>query len=442
MNLPRSGTSITLARNLCLLLAGLLAAAASAQSSSGSVTGELRIITRPGDPLGIAGTHQYDTTNSRFSPIVRDSNLDGAVDFISLLVERNNPSDAINDWVISFAPIAGSNLAVANYPRTETRDRLSDRILPFLEIRHIGSLTCRENDGEFRVSTMRVAACEGGFILRDFRATFKYRCLGSDIPSSAVLNGTISYGDTHTCAPAPGGSGSGGGSGGGSGAGGIRSIPTFPVAVIPIGPVANPTPVETPTASLAFPMSLLESPVLMTHDAPSTVFTIPTVTSGGFDGDIALEVMTDAEDGDGFTATISPAVIPAPGTGEATLTLNLGSMTFPRDYQVTVATTANGETSYVSLVVSVDCDPPMILGIDQPQSSSFAAGSTATASVKSAGRGPFLYQWYNAPVGSTRTPVEGATSATFTTDVEGSYWVRIANACGTADSNAFHVTRK
>jgi hypothetical protein len=443
MKMPRWSASIRLARNLCLLLTGMLAAVASAQTAE-LITGELRIISQPGDPLGIGRTYQLDTTNSDFSTALTDTNSDGAVDFLSFIMARNTGGaiDPLSDWVIDFASVHGLNLAVANYPRTQIDDSVVTPTLPHLRIRHVGSGGCRNVEGEFRISSMRVASCTSGFRLKDFQATFKYRCFGRDIPSTGTLAGSIAYRDTGTCTPAAGGGGTGGGPTGGTGTAGIGSIPTFPAALTPVAPVANPTPIETPTAALDFPLSLLEGPVLLTHDAPATVITIPTITSGGFDGDIALQVMTDAEEGDGFTASISPAVIPAPGTGEATLTLSVGAMTFPRDYHVTVATTANGETSYTGLVVSVDCDPPMILGIDQPQSTSFVAGETATTSVKSAGRGPFLYQWYNAPVGSTRMPVEGATDSTFSTDVEGSYWVRVSNACGTADSNMFHVTKK
>lgn len=79
----------------------------------------------------------------------------------------------------------------------------------------------------------------------------------------------------------------------------------------------------------------------------------------------------------------------------------------------------------------------------QPQSQTVASGQTATLSVTATGTGPFGYQWYAGVSGSTTTPVTGATGSTHTTpplSATSSYWVRVSNAYGGADSATATVT--
>jgi uncharacterized protein YkwD len=79
----------------------------------------------------------------------------------------------------------------------------------------------------------------------------------------------------------------------------------------------------------------------------------------------------------------------------------------------------------------------------QPQSQSISSGQTATLSVAAMGTAPLLYQWYTGPSGSTSSPVFGATSASMTTpalSVTTSYWVRVSNGYGSADSAAATIT--
>ena len=62
--------------------------------------------------------------------------------------------------------------------------------------------------------------------------------------------------------------------------------------------------------------------------------------------------------------------------------------------------------------------------------------------MKGNGSGPYSYQWYSGRRGNTRLPIAGATNATFTTPAvndESNYWVRVSNACGTADSTTVNV---
>ena len=61
-----------------------------------------------------------------------------------------------------------------------------------------------------------------------------------------------------------------------------------------------------------------------------------------------------------------------------------------------------------------------------------------TLTVDATGTGPFSYQWYQGASGDTSNPVNGATSASFTTPAltsTTSYWVRISNGTGPVNSN-------
>ena len=58
--------------------------------------------------------------------------------------------------------------------------------------------------------------------------------------------------------------------------------------------------------------------------------------------------------------------------------------------------------------------------------------------VAATGTGPLTYQWYEGATGTTTSPIALATGTSFTTPpvtTTSSYWVRVTNAAGHADSN-------
>lgn len=86
------------------------------------------------------------------------------------------------------------------------------------------------------------------------------------------------------------------------------------------------------------------------------------------------------------------------------------------------------------------CTPPSIT--TQPASQSITSGQTATLTVVATGTAPLSYQWYRGTSGNTSNPV-GTNSNTYTTPAltsTTSYWVRVSNSCGQADSNTATVT--
>ncbi|MEZ4705573.1 MAG: choice-of-anchor Q domain-containing protein [Caldilineaceae bacterium] len=78
----------------------------------------------------------------------------------------------------------------------------------------------------------------------------------------------------------------------------------------------------------------------------------------------------------------------------------------------------------------------------QPQDTSIFPGETALLTV-AAGGDNLSFQWYQGASGDTSTPISGATSASFTTPAltgDASYWVRVSNPAGSADSATATVT--
>jgi PKD repeat protein len=86
------------------------------------------------------------------------------------------------------------------------------------------------------------------------------------------------------------------------------------------------------------------------------------------------------------------------------------------------------------------CTAPSIAS--HPQNRSITIGQPASLSVTANGTAPLSYQWYQGASGDTSNPVGGGTSSsiTVTPSTTTSYWARVTNACGTANSNAGTVT--
>ncbi len=146
---------------------------------------------------------------------------------------------------------------------------------------------------------------------------------------------------------------------------------------------------------------------------------------------------------DDVQVSISPNVLAARGNGRATITISTSPATFPATYLVYLVATSGDQTTSNSFLVSVLCDPPFILGIDQPKSSTVSPGRPALLSVKATGSGPFTYQWFTGASGLVNFPLAGGTTANFTTSAlndNTSYWVRVTNPCGSVGSQTVNVS--
>lgn len=259
----------------------------------------------------------------------------------------------------------------------------------------------------------------------NFAATFKFEC------DKISGSGTLSYstdkipGSTIPPVPSPdnsGGSGSGGGGGG---------TPT---------PTPTPTPQPTPNGPVVVLSDELRATPIVMGNAASTSVHFSTFVPDTTAGNVTLSASSDADD---LLVSVTPSVITATGTTDAVVTIRTTPTTFAGDHAVTItATASDGTTSSATIFVTVVCDPPFILGIDQPKGSTVGLGRPATLSVKATGSGPFTYQWFTGSRGLVNFPLAGGTSSTITTSALNdttSYWVRVTNPCGSIDSQTATV---
>ncbi|KAB2641276.1 MAG: leucine-rich repeat protein, partial [Verrucomicrobia bacterium] len=121
------------------------------------------------------------------------------------------------------------------------------------------------------------------------------------------------------------------------------------------------------------------------------------------------------------TVTVTP-VASLSGIATVTLTVNDGAI-----------------SSSVTFLLTVG-QPAAI--VTHPASVSINSGGTTTLGVVASGTGPFTYQWYQGPSGTTATPV-GTNSASFTTPplvATTGYWVKVINAPNPSGANSNTAT--
>ena len=79
----------------------------------------------------------------------------------------------------------------------------------------------------------------------------------------------------------------------------------------------------------------------------------------------------------------------------------------------------------------------------EPRSRTIVSGQTATLSVDATGTAPLSYQWYAGSSGDAGNRIGGATASSYTTPPltgTATYWVRISNDLGSADSVSATIT--
>ena len=85
--------------------------------------------------------------------------------------------------------------------------------------------------------------------------------------------------------------------------------------------------------------------------------------------------------------------------------------------------------------------PPAI--VTQPQSQAILSGQSAQLTVVASGTEPLSYQWYVGSSGVTSNPIADATGSSYLTPAltsTASFWVRVSNLYGTADSTTAVIT--
>jgi subtilisin family serine protease len=157
----------------------------------------------------------------------------------------------------------------------------------------------------------------------------------------------------------------------------------------------------------------------------------------------------------GQTATLSVVATGAPlsyqwylGASGATTTPIAGAvadifttpaLTSTTTYWVRVSN-AYGQTDSSTSTITMGVPPAITT---QPLGRTVADGDSATMNVSATGSTPRTYQWYVGASGTTTSPIAGATSSSFTTPplaATTSYWLRVSNLYGTADSTSATIT--
>ena len=89
---------------------------------------------------------------------------------------------------------------------------------------------------------------------------------------------------------------------------------------------------------------------------------------------------------------------------------------------------------------ATQCTPPSVA--TQPASQTITAGQQTTLTVAATGTPTLTYQWYTGTSGNTASPISGATGPSITVSpaTTTSYWVRVTNTCGSANSNTATIT--
>ncbi len=125
------------------------------------------------------------------------------------------------------------------------------------------------------------------------------------------------------------------------------------------------------------------------------------------------------------------------GANSATFLLSDASLTDSGSYSCTV-TNLYGSAGSLPAVIVVSGAPIIT---SHPANSVITQNQTATLTVVASGSG-LTYQWYLGTSGSIANPINSATSASYTTPAlvsTTSYWCRVSNADGDADSNTATV---
>ena len=163
---------------------------------------------------------------------------------------------------------------------------------------------------------------------------------------------------------------------------------------------------------------------------------MPNVSGGDFvtfqqDQDEAAEALAGDVNGDGSVDVADYLILSAWLAGETGEQINEAAADMNRDGRIDSL-----DVVLLGIQVPALCSAAEITL--HPAGTYVCAGSSATFTVVARGTAPLSYQWYQGPKGTTTTPV-GINSRTYSTPwltANTTYWVRVTNACGRADSNA------
>ena len=397
----------------------LLVSAVTAQAQTTSTTGTLAV-TDPNNVLGQGTTVSLTATNATYAATATfDSTTPTQVDAMQLAAAPAGSGDL---FIFNF-----DNGSSAIQPGTFNIDAAnSNASVTFTD--GTTSSVCQAAFGTVTIGTLTIspgATTTSAF--SNLQGNFDLACANV----ASTVSGTFTFAATTTPAAPPPQT-----PGGGSGAGGILP-PHFAAPTQPAAPT-TPTPPPSPTLSISAPAQTLLAPVAIPA-GETTTLEISTAGGSAFNAPVTLSATSDQP---GLALTFSRDTIPAPGTGTSNLTIDTSAAN-AGTFFVTVNAAGGGLTAATTFEVDIVCEPPEITGLSEPANTTIASGSSAQLSVAAVGIGAFAYQWYEGFQGITSSPIAGANGPTLTTPPLTStrqFWVRVANACGSVDSDTATVS--
>jgi hypothetical protein len=128
----------------------------------------------------------------------------------------------------------------------------------------------------------------------------------------------------------------------------------------------------------------------------------------------------------------------SPVSGATSSSFTTPPVTTAQSYWVLVSNTCGSSESNTVTVTPTVCQAPVITN-QPPSIQPVNSGATVTLTVAHTGSGPFSYQWFAGTKPDTSAPQSGGSNI-FTTPPltqTTSYWLRIENSCGRAESETF-----
>jgi uncharacterized membrane protein len=154
--------------------------------------------------------------------------------------------------------------------------------------------------------------------------------------------------------------------------------------------------------------------------------TITTTISGGFSSSVALSASGTPT---GTTTSFNPSTIPAPGSGNSTMTFTVGSNTPAGNYPITVTASGGGIRHTMTVNLTVTAYQPVLTVSASPSSLSVAQGTQGTSTITTTIGGGFnssvALSASGAPAGTTMAfnpstiPAPGSGNSTLSFTVAG-----------------------
>ena len=158
----------------------------------------------------------------------------------------------------------------------------------------------------------------------------------------------------------------------------LAMLGTYPITVTGNGGGIKQTTTVTLTlvAAPGFAISAYPASLSIAQGNQGTS-TITTTISGGFNSSISL---SSSGAPSGTTVSFNPSTIPAPGAGNSTMTITVGSSTLPGSYPITVTGNGGGIQQNTAVTLKVVAAPNFGIG-STPSSLSILEGNQGTSTI-------------------------------------------------------------